>query len=854
MDQPLESTSSRHEIFARRLIDNLFAFVGVLELDGTLVEANRAPLEAAGITAEDVIGKKFWDCYWWGWSEEVQLRLIEAFKRARSGEPVRYDELIRVAGDARMWIDFQLAPLRDEDGQITHVIPSAIDITERKEAEAQHLADQERIAHQFAELEALYAEAPLGLGVLDRELRFVRINAALADINGLSVEAHLGRRAWDLLPSLREAAEPVLRRVLEAGEPLHDVVLKGETPARPGVVRHWREHFYPLRESGGEVRGVGIVCEELTERLAIERSLAETSALLEAVTSSVDAAIYAKDCDGRFMLVNDRLCLLLGEPHEKIVGKTDFDFFEPEHASAMRRNDLVVMAKGETLSSEELATDQDGRERIYYSVKSPLRNEAGEIVGIVGVSTDITERKRIEEQLRESEARFRSLAAMSSDWYWEQDEHFRFVNFSEEVEDLAGSSAPSHLGKTRWELPAVGVGEEQWAEHRAQLERHEPFRNFEYRRINERGEVIWMTVSGDPVFDAEGRFRGYRGTGSNITERKRIEEQLRESEARLAAVTTHAPIGIGLCDRDGRWVFKNPVLAYLCGECLPSRDPAQMGRWHAVDEAGRFVPPADWPGARALRGETVAPGLSFRTELCGEERWLSVSSAPVWDGEEVQHAAIILEDITERRRSEEQRTLLMREVNHRAKNLLAVVQAIARSTARDNPKLFADQFAARLGGLAASHDLLVENEWRGVDLASLVRSQLAHVESLIGTRIHIQGPPLSLSAAAAQALGMAFYELATNAAKYGALSNLSGTVEVGWNVAGGNDGQLVEIHWMERDGPRVTPPMRRGFGHTVVVNMVEYALGGDVALDYATAGIAWRLVAPADQVLDGRRV
>lgn len=108
----------------------------MLDLDGTVLEANRPPLEAAGISAADVLGRAFWDCYWWNYSAEVQARLREAAVRARDGEVVRFDVPVRVAGDRRMWIDFQLAPLRDGDGRITHLIPSAMDITARRQAEA----------------------------------------------------------------------------------------------------------------------------------------------------------------------------------------------------------------------------------------------------------------------------------------------------------------------------------------------------------------------------------------------------------------------------------------------------------------------------------------------------------------------------------------------------------------------------------------------------------------------------------------------------------------------------------------------------------------------------------------------
>lgn len=126
----------------RRVLDNLFAFVGILLPDGTLVEANRAPLAVAGLSASDVIGKKFWDCYWWNFSSATQEKLRDSVERAAGGETLRYDAEVRVANDARIWIDFQLAPMFDGEGRITHLIPSGLDISERKQTE-EKLRDSE---------------------------------------------------------------------------------------------------------------------------------------------------------------------------------------------------------------------------------------------------------------------------------------------------------------------------------------------------------------------------------------------------------------------------------------------------------------------------------------------------------------------------------------------------------------------------------------------------------------------------------------------------------------------------------------------------------------------------------------
>lgn len=125
---------SESQEFARRVLDNLFSFVGVMTADGTLIEVNRPPLEAADISPSEVLGKKYWDCYWWCYSPEVQARLRAACARAAEGEIIRYDVPVRMADESLMWIDFQLGPLRDTKGQITHLIPSGTDITARRAA------------------------------------------------------------------------------------------------------------------------------------------------------------------------------------------------------------------------------------------------------------------------------------------------------------------------------------------------------------------------------------------------------------------------------------------------------------------------------------------------------------------------------------------------------------------------------------------------------------------------------------------------------------------------------------------------------------------------------------------------
>lgn len=213
--------------------------------------------------------------------------------------------------------------------------------------------------------------------------------------------------------------------------------------------------------------------------------------------------------------------------------------------------------------------------------------------------------------------------------------------------------------------------------------------------------------------------------------------------------------------------------------------------------------------------------------------------------------AALVEAAELREQAEQQILLLMREVNHRSKNMLAVVQAIARQMPSDDPKLFVRQFSDRIVGLAASQDLLIESNWQGVRVADLVRSQLSLFRELIGTRIDISGPPVRLQPPAAQAIGMALHELATNASKYGALSDENGRLRISWRMQGAGEERAFVLTWAEQDGPPVKPPGRRGFGYTIMVAMVEKSLDAKVTIDYAESGLVWTVHAPARCTYEG---
>src|SRR5262245_39019343 len=249
--------------------------------------------------------------------------------------------------------------------------------------------------------------------------------------------------------------------------------------------------------------------------------------------------------------------------------------------------------------------------------------------------------------------------------------------------------------------------------------------------------------------------------------------------------------------------------------------------------------------ARCRAGGTVRCDIEYSTR--GEIRWVDFQAAPIFavDG---SVTAIVPSgvDITDRKRSEEQVRLLMLEVNHRAKNMLGVVLAIARQTTSSSPGDFLSKLTQRIQALSVNLDLLVKNEWKGVDLAPLVHAQLDYFSEAIGSRIAIEGPDLRLTREAAQGIGMALHELATNAVKHGALSNDRGSITIAWT----SDDDVFSISWQEHGGPQVEEPTRQGFGNTVLTTLAQAAVAGRVSLAYQSAGLRWALTCPVRNALE----
>lgn len=225
-----------------------------------------------------------------------------------------------------------------------------------------------------------------------------------------------------------------------------------------------------------------------------------------------------------------------------------------------------------------------------------------------------------------------------------------------------------------------------------------------------------------------------------------------------------------------------------------------------------------------------------------ETRYWREHFFPIRSGDEVKGLAAIAEDVTEQRRAQETIKALVGELNHRSKNLLTLILAICRQTARAHPETFLKVFQARLESMSAAQDLLVQGNLGDIGIEALIRSQIPHFSDLIGNRIQLHGDANAvLPPNAAQPLALALHELTTNAAKYGALSVDEGRLAVSWSWELVEGTHVLEMSWIESDGPEVTPPAHKGFGSTLTNDMLQSSLGADVTVDYAPSGLSWRM-------------
>jgi PAS domain S-box-containing protein len=351
-----------------------------------------------------------------------------------------------------------------------------------------------------------------------------------------------------------------------------------------------------------------------------------------------------------------------------------------------------------------------------------------------------------------------------------------------------------------------------------------------------------MPIRDEPT----GKVVRWFGTNTDIT------EHLREAErnAQLAAIVSTSPDAIIALSESGMVLAWNPGAERIFGY----KAEEIVGRSERILFAEGAEREFEQKYERLRHGEHFSVGDAVRRRKDGTLVDVAINAAPMRgsDGRIIGFSAV-MRDITERKRVEKHLRLVMRELSHRTKNLLAVIMAMVRRTARSstNVAVLQSELIQRLQSLSASHDLLVAEDWAGASLEELVRAVLQPFVGNASEALGCEGPRVLVNSTAAQNLGLALHELATNAAKYGALSTPAGRVRVKWSVSPDAEGiaRLV-IAWAEAGGPPVAPPKETGFGHVVIERVAAQALNAPVVYEFPEDGVRWSIALPLDFVVN----
>jgi PAS domain S-box-containing protein len=478
----------------------------------------------------------------------------------------------------------------------------------------------------------------------------------------------------------------------------------------------------------------------------------------------------------------------------------------------------------------------------------PDRNADGEIVGAGAMLEEVTQQREAQER----NAHFAAVIESSGDPIVSFSPSGIIRSWNPAAERLYGFGAHEAVGRHVTDVYMAHAREEAEKLIARALE-GETF-TIETMRMSRHSEEIAVSVTIAPIRSADGKVTGLSAITRDIRDRKRAEAALAQSMAQLNSLLTNAPIGFAFFDREYKFVRVNEYFSRLDGLAVDAHLNCKIDNV-LPRGAAIFTPLLDQVFETRKALTDVELSAEAPAEPGVERQWL-IGIYPVMNAQDqCEFAGAVVLDITERKQREDHIHYLLRELTHRSKNIMAIVQAMARQTVAEalSARDFEEKFSARLQGFAHSHDLLLKENWQGVAIDELVRSQLGAFAELIGSRIEIRGPSLLLTPEATQNLGLALHELSINAAKHGALSTTSGSVLVHWSTfATDSDESQFLLSWSEMNGPEVKPPRHKGFGQLVLERMLPRALDGDVRLDFAEAGLKWSITMPGRYIREAQ--
>jgi PAS domain S-box-containing protein len=818
--------------------------VWMTDAEGRCTFRSKSWYDFTGQAAEAALG--------FGWADAVHPDDRDpATNKCRAAnvrqEAFRQEYRLRRRDGNYLWAIESAVPNLASDGRFLGHIGSVVDVDERKRAEAANArvaaivqaahdaivgvsldgnsrrqieasAAAERLKAEVAGLrrveEALRESewrlrhmadhAPVMLWMTDASGRCTFRSKSWYDFTGQTPEAAVGFGWADAVhPDDREEATRPFRAAHVPPEPFRQ-----EYRLR----RHDGDYRWAIDAATPSIAGDGRFLGYIGSIVDIdERKRAETAnARIAAIVQAAHDTIVGVNLDGTIELWNAAAEQLLGYTAAEAIGRPVATLVPPD-LSGEQRQLLDRVRQGAKIGPLETQWRRKDGTLVYVRLAlAPILSPTGEATGISLALQDITERLRAEKALRENEARLRHIADASPSMLWSAAPDGTITWASESWFRYTGLSPESARD---WIAFVHPDDRHRWIAAWAMAARDGSAFEMEVRKRRYDGQYRWFIKRAVPQRDALGRIVAWYGATTDIDDLKRAEQAARASEIRFRTVfnqqfqfmailspegvvracneTFFAATGVGREAVLGQYFWDTPWWKSL---------PEEQRWWQAAVESAVT-------SGQAITGEVALANADG--SMCQAE--FAVSGVRDEAGRVMD---VIAEgrDITHRKQWEEQQNLLTKELAHRIKNSMAVIQSIARQTLRDAPKSFAEAFTGRIQSLAAAHDILLEKGWLSANLKDLARRQLAVVPG----RIILAGPDVILSPILATSLGLVLHELVTNASKYGALSAPQGVVDLSWELMG-NDGQRrVLLTWKERGGPRVTPPNREGFGSTLI--------------------------------------
>lgn len=534
-------------------------------------------------------------------------------------------------------------------------------------------------------------------------------------------------------------------------------------------------------------------------------------------------------------LYNDSYAPTIGKKHPAALGRP-----AREHWSELW-SDLgplleEVRATGRTISAKDrpFYIERSGRpETVYFDISySAIRDESGIVHAVFCIVNETTDRILAQNALKQSEGRLRALFGQAMSGIALTDLAGRFIMVNDRYCEILGYAESELLTMRIRDVTHPDDLPAQAASFQTLIRDGKNF-SLEKRSLRKSGEVVWVSSSVGAIRDELGRISQTSEIVTDISERRRSETLQRQ----LAAIIESSNDAILSSDLDMRITSWNQGAERLYGYSA-----AEM-----IGKSVTILVPEDRPDEepaiieRIRKGDPVAPHETRRVCKDGRSVDVSLMVSPIRDEHgRIVGASKIAHDISERKNAERLRQLLIGELQHRVKNILAMVQAIARQTFGSSEESAAQAFSARLLALSKAHDLVTRETWEGAYLSAVVNEVVAPYPA---ERFEIEGPPLVLSPRSVLAISLALHELTTNAAKYGALSVPSGRVSIRW-ANRLDEVQCCELRWEETGGPAVKPPTRRGFGTRLIETALSAELHGHVEIVYRPEGVVCEVRAP----------